>query len=120
MRQNPIQTIKTVLAALFVLGLIIYTGYETRDIIAGPRIIVTSPTSVEAPADGIVHVQGTAKNISYLSFNGRAIYTDITGAFDEQLLVPEGYTILELKAADRFNREATTYIRIVRQQSATS
>lgn len=120
MQDRPIRTLKMILGALFVLGLLSYTAYETRDIIRGPIISVTNPQTGYVATSSVVQLSGNAQNISYLSFNGKSIYVDIAGDFREKLLVPEGYTILELRATDRFNREAVRHIRIIRQEEANS
>jgi hypothetical protein len=58
-------------------------------------------------------VVGEAKNVSYLSLNGRQIFTDESGTFSEKLLLPYGYTIMTLKARDRFGRSRTYTLELV-------
>ena len=114
------RSLKIGVMIVFVAGLLTYAAFETHTILSGPRISVTSPGDGSTVAGENITIEGTAENVSFLSFNGRQIYTDKAGKFSEQLLVPEGYTILELKASDRFNREAVTDIRIIRKDSASS
>ena len=120
MNRRPIKTLRAGATALFVVVLLVYARYETKDIFRGPMISITSPEDGGRVTNEVIRITGTAKNISYLSLNGKPIYTDTAGEFSEQLLVPEGYTILELKAADRFNREAVEHIRIIRNEEASS
>ncbi len=112
---NPAKTVKVTLVIFFAVALILYALYETHDLIQGPTIVVTEPQDGATVMQEFINVRGTAKNISHLYFDGRQIFTNKTGTFEEQLLVPVGYTILELKADDRFNRETVRRIRIIRQ-----
>ncbi len=117
---GAVRSIKIGVVIVFICALGAYATYETRDILNGPEITVVSPQNGSTVSGELVSVEGTAKNISFLSFNGRQIYTDTAGKFSEELLVPEGYTILELKGADRFNREAVTHIKIIRKDDQAS
>ena len=120
MRGGPIKTLKIGFIIIFVAAVGTYAAFETRNLLDGPTISVESPADGSTVSGEIVAIRGTAKNVSFLSFNGRQIYTDTAGVWNEGLLVPEGYTIIELKASDRFNREVTQHIRIIRKDSASS
>lgn len=115
--RDPIRTLKWGLILFFAAALSLYVLFETREVLMGPQIALIYPQDGDTVQQEVISITGTAHNISHLSLNGRQIFTDTAGVFKEQLLVPEGYTILELKAEDRFNRETIQHIRIIRKEN---
>ncbi len=100
---------------LFGTGLVVYTGIKAGPLLRGPQITVTSPAPGAVSSGGRVAVIGTAENVSYLTLSGRQIFVDERGIFNEVVLVPWGYTILEIVGSDRFGRETREYAEIVRK-----
>lgn len=95
---------RTLVIAFFVL-LIAYVLFQARFVILGPQIHITSPKDNATLDSNVVIVSGTAQNVAYLSLDGRQIYTDKAGNWSEKLIAPEGISILELSARDRFGRQ---------------
>jgi len=95
---------KLILIFLIVLFLGIYFLYQARGFLLGPEIIVDSPRAGEITHDSYLSVKGQAFNIASLSMNGRQIFTDERGIFNEDLLLARGYNIIEITAADKFGR----------------
>ena len=110
---NPFRTVTHMSVGLLAIFLVAYTYYETRDLIEGPVLTIIAPANNATVTNNIVRIRGTAVRIANLSLNGRQIFTDLTGAWSEELLVPKGYTILEVSARDRFNREVKKQIGVV-------
>lgn len=104
-----------IIPALFIATLVGYTLFRTHSLVAGPIIVIESPENGSTISDPYVEVRGHAKNISYLSLNGNQIFTDEEGAFIEKLLVPYGYTIMTLKARDRYGRTSAKTLELVYQ-----
>lgn len=88
------------LAAISLLAL--YALFQARHVILGPQITLQPDTYDGVSATVLLH--GTAENIVSLTLNGRAIYTDDQGNFDEELVLPVGYTVITLTAEDRYGR----------------
>ncbi len=78
--------------------------YQARGYLLGPKIVIESPQSGEVIRGAYLTVKGQALNISSLSLNGRQIFTDEHGFFNEGLLLARGYNIIELTATDKFGR----------------
>ena len=94
---------------------VLFCGYvylQSRDIIKGPEIIVTSPENGSDLDRSLVKVEGSAERISRLYLNGKQIFTDDSGYFSESLLLSPGYNILVITATDRFNRTAEEQIEL--------
>jgi hypothetical protein len=96
-----LKLILIILAAAVLLG---YFLYQARGYLFGPKIIIETPLAGEVIHDSYLEVKGQAKNIALLSLNGRQIFTDEKGNFDEGLLLAHGYNIIEITAQDKFGR----------------
>ncbi|MEK7109548.1 MAG: hypothetical protein AAB919_03940 [Patescibacteria group bacterium] len=92
------------LAVLLVLG---YGLFEARKLLEGPEITITSPKDGTATSSALVTIEGTARNISFLTINDAPAYTDASGHFVETLSPPAGYTVFTVAAVDRFGRRAS-------------
>jgi len=89
---------------MIVLGsLFSYITFQARFMIEGPQINLDyEPDQVQN--ERVVTLSGTAKNITEITLNGRQIFTDEYGHFDEALVLENGYTITTIAAVDRYGR----------------
>ncbi len=92
------------LAGLLVALCIAYGLFQARALLAGPQITIENPRQGETVRGVLTTVEGTAKNISHITLNGRKIYTDPDGKFSELALVPRGYAVFRVGVTDRFDR----------------
>ncbi|MFH1473061.1 MAG: hypothetical protein ABIF06_01445 [bacterium] len=100
------------LLILFFVVVVGYSVFQARFLIIGPQLKITSPSdgiSIETP---IIVIEGTAKNISWISLNDQKIFTDEEGRWSEKLIVSEGLSIMTVKVRDRFGRETEKQVRI--------
>ncbi len=114
------ETKKTLKLMLFVIVVIIivgYTYYQSRGIISGPKIEIISPADGESFYNSLVDIKGIAKNINHLSLNGRTIFVDKAGVFNEKLLIYNGLNIIEIKAIDKFGRITNKTLNIVLKEN---
>jgi len=96
--------LKLLLIIFIVLFLGAYFLYQARGFLIGPEIVIDFPKAGEVTHDSYLEVKGQAFNISSLSMNGRQIFIDERGDFNEGLLLARGYNIIEITAADKFGR----------------
>ncbi len=82
----------------------IYIYFQSYDLIQGPVIRIETPVNGVSLDDSLVTIRGVAKNATFISLNDSPIFTDTEGVFEEQLLLPYGYTIITLRSEDRFGR----------------
>ena len=114
------ETKKTLKLMLFVIVVIViagYTYYQFHTIISGPKIEIISPTNGESFYNSLVDIKGITKNITHLSLNGRTIFVDKKGLFNEKLLIYNGLNIIEVKATDKFGRITNKILNIVLKES---
>lgn len=91
------------LAAVVVLA---YVLFQARFLIIGPVVQLTTEFK-PVYNERIIAVDGQAENITDITLNGRPIYTNESGVFSEKLVLENGYTIMTIRARDRYGRETT-------------
>jgi hypothetical protein len=93
-----------IIFGVIIIGLVgTYITWQARFLLLGPQIHINEST-VTVSGDRIVTIAGTTANITYLSLNGRPIFTDQYGYFQEEMILENGYTIATVAARDRFGR----------------
>ena len=88
------------LALFLVIG--IYTYSKMSEIIHGVQ--VTANIEGYSNPSHTSKIVGVAKNATYLSLNGREISVDSNGAFEEDMVLPNGFSIITLSAEDTFGK----------------
>ncbi|MEK7179147.1 MAG: hypothetical protein AAB727_02750 [Patescibacteria group bacterium] len=98
------------IAALIVLG---YAYGRTENLLRGPDISLVEPANGETVAEPLAEITGIIRNASFITLNGRQIYTDESGFFKEFVLLSYGYNVLLLEARDKFGRSTKKTIELV-------
>ena len=80
-----------------------YAIFQARFLIAGPIVTLLHPPQT-VQTQRVITLEGNTQNITYLTLNGRQIYTNKDGYFKEALVLENGYTIATLQAHDRYGR----------------
>lgn len=81
-----------------------YGLFESRRYLEGPVVHIESPAPGSAIEGPIVRVVGFARNLSYLYINGARGFVDENGTITWAYVPPKGYTVLTVRAEDRFGR----------------
>ncbi|OGC81090.1 hypothetical protein A2943_01445 [Candidatus Adlerbacteria bacterium RIFCSPLOWO2_01_FULL_51_16] len=100
---------------LFTVAVLLLLGYglfEAWRLLEGPQLSILSPVDGSATSSPAILIEGTAKNIAFLTINDKPSYTDETGHFRQLLSVPPGYTVVTVAATDRFGRRASESVSI--------
>ena len=110
---RPVFKVTIIVVGLLVL--LIYGYIQAREFITGPKLELSSPKNGEtiASTSPEVVVQGRAQHISFLTINGRQIFTDEKGDFGSKLLLAEGYTIITVEAQDKFKRSVKRELQLI-------
>ncbi len=106
-------TLSTLCGGLLLFALLGYGYYQSRDFLTGPLLSLVSPDDGATFSSPLITVKGSARNIAFLSLNGRRIFTDQAGNFSERLLLPSGYSIMTLVGTDRFGHRAQKQLELV-------
>lgn len=108
---SPFQTnftlgkmIKIFLFSTLIFIILLYFAFQARLIIGGPNIILKEEPPTKS-FSRMIKLVGETKNITHLWLNGKQIFTDESGNFEEELILENSYTIATLQAKDRYGRE---------------
>ncbi len=96
-----------------------YTAFELKDVARGPNITVDYPQNGATVPVGLISLRGNAARISAISVNGGELFTDLKGHFTKDILLSEGYNVIEVRAQDAFGRSIEKKIELVAQNSKT-
>ncbi len=110
--QPPTFTLRTLVVAVCSIGLVAvlaaYLVFQARFLLLGPQLTL-EPTHIGRVNQPVVTLRGEARNITRLWLNGRPIFTDRNGRFEEALVLENGYTIATLTAEDRYGRRTALF-----------
>lgn len=106
--------IEKILAIIIIFVFILYSAYESYNLITGPKITILSPENGSSIDNNWFLLEGIAKNVSFISLNDRKIFIDDKGNFKEKLLLPYGYTIIKIDASDRFGKKVNKTLSLYR------
>ena len=93
--------------------LVIYVLFQARFLILGPQISIAFPRDGEEVVEPLILAHGEAHNVAWVEINGRQIFTDENGGWEEKLLLSPGPSIITLKGRDRFGREKEQQVRVI-------
>lgn len=113
MERTPKLIASITVIVLVIIGLGIYAYLQSREYLRGPVLVIEEPLNGSMSTTSRVEVRGLAHNVSFLTLNGRRIFTDELGRFKESLLLPDGYSIMLLEAKDRFGHTETKKLELV-------
>jgi len=101
-----------ILAGVFIFA---YFYLQLQDVINGPNLHISTEWNGTMTTEQSITIAGTSNDIAGLAINGRQIFTDTKGNFVEDILLLDGYNVIEIKATDRLDRSKIERIEIVRQ-----
>ena len=97
--------VKPLLIILAICLIVGYSGLKLKNVLIGPQITIVSPADGATIKKNLVAVKGRAERISQIYLNGRKVFTDEQGNFNEPYLLASGYNMLEMMANDQFGRK---------------
>jgi hypothetical protein len=106
--------LRTLFYGALVAAVVYYAFFQSRALINGPSIMFTEPQNGTALEESVVTVTGKVERIAFLTLNGRQIFVDGGGVFEEKLILLPGHNIIEVQAVDRFGRTAVETLHLTR------
>ena len=108
-----------ILGILALLGIFAYGLFVATPYLLGPSLSIISPKEGSTVRSPTVVVQGVTERVSYLSINDLPVPLLEDGTFAVERAFPKGYTVVVVRARDRFNREITETIRFIHETNVT-
>lgn len=101
------------IAAVFVLLLLTYLGFEINNIFSPPSLEVTSPINNLTTEEPTITVAGRTEKEVSVKINDQAIQTDTLGNFNESVSLKTGLNIIKISAAKKRSRENVVYRQVI-------
>jgi hypothetical protein len=105
--------IKPIILILVVVSITGYSLLKIKNFVVGPEITLYSPQDGLSAKTDLVLIKGKAERISQIFINGRKVFTDEAGNFNEPYLLASGYNLLEIMANDQFGRQVVKKVQLV-------
>ncbi len=112
--------IKIFLLLFGLLSISAFTAFELRKVVSGPELTLLCGEEKKADehcsyiqsAENIYKLSGKTKNVSDIIIGDRKIYIDVTGSFQEDILLYPGINLITIKSLDRFGKEVKKEVSI--------
>lgn len=90
-----------------------YAYFQMHNLLTGPVITIESPSNGSVFPTAQTKILGATQNIASITLNGRQIFINEAGAFEEKLILSPGYNIITLHAEDKFGRETIETLELI-------
>ncbi len=101
-------TLLAVLAVILIIASMAYVAFQARHLLSGPQVFLED-MDYTVSTERALAIRGQAKNIVNISLNGKQIFTDKNGAFEEKVVLENGHTTAIIRAEDRYGRQISRY-----------
>lgn len=94
-----------ILYAILGIAFVGYAAYQLGGLFWGSKLYLIEPDNGAHLTSSRVKIRGEARGVNVLDLNGRQIFTDEDGNFEEELILPYGFNIVNVSADGRFGRK---------------
>ncbi len=105
--------IEIAVAALFVLALLTYLGFEINNIFSPPDLFLSAPENNLTTENPTITIAGYTEKEVNVKINDQAIQTDAAGNFNEVISLKSGLNIIKVSAAKKRSRENIIYRQVI-------
>ncbi len=98
---------------ILLIATLLYGAWRIFPLIAGPRIIITTPKNNEMVSSTTFAISGNVSRVKNIEISGRAIPIDKDGNFSEILVTQFPYTVITLKATDFYDKTITKTLQVI-------
>ena len=118
MNTDAKKILKTVSFSVFLLFIIAYALFISKDLIFGVKIKNVNIVDGMKVVNNVIKITGNAKNAVKLTLNNREISIDQKGNFDETIALLSGYNIISIEAKDEFGNSDEKDYKLIYQKNS--
>ncbi len=97
---------------LFLLAILAYAYFESRNMLYGPQIHLATTGAITVHEQRIA-ITGTVKNVVAITLSGNPVPIDLQGKFTQVRLLSKGLNRLSFEAIDKFGRTKKEVLEVV-------
>lgn len=101
-----------ILSLLF-LGVVGYLGFQVRDILEPPGMMITSPDDGSTTDSAVILVSGTIREEASITVNGDGVLPSADGTFTTTVILERGQNVITIEGKKRYSRPAVTHRTVV-------
>lgn len=105
--------IEIAVAAIFIILLLTYLGFEINNIFSPPNLALFGPENNLTTENPTIVVSGYAEKEVNVKINDQTIQTDTLGNFNETISLKTGLNIIKVSAAKKRSRENIIYRQVI-------
>ena len=99
----------TIAVILLIIATVAYAVIRSKTLFLGPPITIITPAP-HARVPQIVTVVGVTEQATYLTVNDQRVHPDAEGHFEKTLVLPVGYTVVQVYTRNRHAREHVIHL----------
>jgi len=117
---NPLQllkplNIKTAAVLVIILGAFTYLGWEVKNILTPPLIVISQPENNLRTDQSSIEIQGSTEPEVQLTINNEVVLLDETGSFSQTVNLVSGLNNLYISAKKKHSKANTYELVILRE-----
>lgn len=97
---------RNIIIAVLVLGILVYLGWELFRVISPPALSVTYPPDRLVTESKNLKITGQTEPESKVLVNGKEVYVDSRGHFQEEIVLKEGINVIKVSAYKKQGKES--------------
>lgn len=116
-------TPKIIFSGIAGMLVVVLTGYiwlQVRLLTAPPELVIISPSKETKVAIEAIEIAGKTDPGAVVSINSQVISQDTQGNFKEKIALDSGVNTIQVVAKNRFNKETSKTINVLRTQNQTN
>lgn len=108
------------LVGIIVLGICGFVGMKIYPLVHGPMINMTSISNGISVTDPMIRLSGIAEHTQELVVNGNTIPLSPNGSFGDNIVLNQGYNVINMQAKDQFGKISSRDYAIVLKEAPSS
>lgn len=105
--------IRTLVIILIIVSLLGYLGFEIKDIITPPELIIFEPQDNITVNDLSIIIKGKTEKEARVSINNQEVLADPQGTFEKELQLQRGVNTIKITAKKQHSQEKIIYKNIL-------
>lgn len=99
----------SLVVATLIIATIVYATIRAQTLFRGPQVTIIAP-AMHARVPQITTIVGFTTEATYLTINDQQVYPETSGHFEHTLVLPVGYTVVEVYTRNRHAQENVIHL----------
>ena len=101
-----------IIGIIFGILVVTYGFFQAKVVLLGVNLKIEGISDGGIYTSPLINIKGVAKYASSLAINGEQIQIDTSGAFNNAIIIPPGFSVVTTEAKDKFGHIDTKKMRV--------